>query len=270
MAVDLMSRIAAALGKTDDARQFSKQASRIRDSFQKAFYDSATGLYRDGEGIEHSSLHANMLPLAFGLLSDPARIAPILTMLKRKGMACSVYGAQYLLEALYNAGASDYALQLLTARTDRSWAHMLYDIGSTITLEAWDPKYKPNLDWNHAWGAAPANIIPRRLMGIMPIEPREGVRRFSIRPQTAGLRHAEILHPTIAGPVQMAISAEPGRSFRMELHTPANTSSSVHLPNLGSPPLVDGKRARNATLDTMGFWQIPEIGSGTHHFESTK
>ena len=26
-------------------------------------------------------------------------------------------------------------------------------------------KYKNNLDWNHAWGAVPANVIPRGLMG---------------------------------------------------------------------------------------------------------
>ena len=26
-------------------------------------------------------------------------------------------------------------------------------VGSTITLEAWDNKFKPNQDWNHAWGA---------------------------------------------------------------------------------------------------------------------
>jgi len=26
--------------------------------------------------------------------------------------------------------------------------------GSTIAMEAWDMKYKPNSDWNHAWGAA--------------------------------------------------------------------------------------------------------------------
>ena len=34
-------------------------------------------------------------------------------------------------------------------------------IGSTITTEAWANIYKPNHDWNHAWGAAAANIIVR-------------------------------------------------------------------------------------------------------------
>jgi hypothetical protein len=48
---------------------------------------------------------------------------------------------------------------------------MIYEVGATITLEAWDDRFKPNQDWNHAWSAAPANLIPGRLMGITPAEP---------------------------------------------------------------------------------------------------
>ena len=36
----------------------------------------------------------------------------------------------------------------------------------TLTTEAWDGIYKPNLDWNHAWGAAAGNLIVRRLLGV--------------------------------------------------------------------------------------------------------
>lgn len=39
----------------------------------------------------------------------------------------------------------------------------MIDQGSTITMEAWSLKAKPNQDWNHAWGAAPANLLPRYL-----------------------------------------------------------------------------------------------------------
>ena len=46
-----------------------------------------------------------------------------------------------------------------------------------MTLEAWDLKYKPNADWNHARGTAPANIIAR-YMG-------ESVRRHpGLKPST--------------------------------------------------------------------------------------
>ncbi len=79
-----------------------------------------------------------------------------------------------------DAGETDYAYSLLTATNDRSWWNMIRS-GSTITMEAWDMKYKPNSDWNHAWGAAPANIIPGYMWGIAPAEP--GFAKAVIRPQ---------------------------------------------------------------------------------------
>ncbi len=269
-ALDLMSRIAAVLGRSEDVLLYRQKAARVRTAFARTFYDPTRGFYRDGEGIEHFSLHASMFALAFGLGPTPDRLPALLALFRQKGMACSVYGAQYLLEALYNIGAADYALELMTARTERSWAHMLYDLGSTITLEAWDKKYKPNLDWNHAWGAAPANIIPRRLMGITPEESSAGFRHISIRPQPARLTQGEIQLPTIAGPLQMRFNAEPGRSFRMEMHLPANTTASIFVPNLGAAPLLDGKKAKGALVEHSGFWRIDNVGSGTHRVESLR
>lgn len=110
-----------------------------------------------------------MFPLCFGL-ADVKRAQSVADFVKTRGMACSVYGSQFLMDGLYEAGEADYALQLLTSDAERSWYNMIR-VGSTISLEAWDDKYKPNQDWNHAWGAAPANIIPRRLMGVVPTEP---------------------------------------------------------------------------------------------------
>ena len=52
--------------------------------------------------------------------------------------------------------------RLLTSPGERSRAHMIYDVGSTITLEAWDNRFKPNQDRDHPWGAEPADLIPRR------------------------------------------------------------------------------------------------------------
>ena len=257
-----MCSIAAALGKRDEARRFAERADRVQTSFNAILFDHQRGLYRDSEGAGHCSLHANMFPLAFGL-APLKRIPVIADFVKSRGMACSVYGAQYLLEALYNAGLGDAALALMTARTERSWAHMLYDVGSTITLEAWDNRFKPNQDWNHAWGAAPANIIPRRLMGIEPLEP--GYARMRIKPQPGSLRSAEIKTPTIRGPVEMRFESTPDIKFHMETVLPVNTRATVYLPGLGTGARVDGRK-RTAARDN-GFWRIDDVGSGAHVFE---
>ncbi|RJE73992.1 alpha-L-rhamnosidase C-terminal domain-containing protein [Reichenbachiella sp. MSK19-1] len=192
----LMTEIARMLGESDDAKRFAKEAEMVRTMINEKLLDKAKGVYIDGEGSSHSSLHANMMPLAFGLVPDQYKMT-VVDFIKTRGMACSVYGAQYLLEALYQAGETEYAFKLMTdTTTDRSWWNMI-QLGATMTLEAWDMKYKPNLDWNHAWGTAPLNIVVRHLWGITPIQP--GFKQVEVQPQLGELTFSEIKTPTIMG-----------------------------------------------------------------------
>ena len=200
-----MSDIACALGKEKDAEEFAARAKAIYAAFQKVFFDTNTGLYVDGDGTSHSSLHANAAALAFGLVPE-TQVPGVIAFLEKKGMACSVYFAQYLLDALCEYGRDDLAVKLMSAKGDRSWVGMI-DFGSTISMEAWSLKEKPNLDLNHAWGAVPLNIIARYVLGVTPLEP--GFKKISIRPRLGGLKHVKGIVPTIAGPV--TIEATPSR-----------------------------------------------------------
>jgi hypothetical protein len=191
----LMSCISGILGNTNDSEFYRIKAQKVKGSFNDKLLDGEKGIYLDGENSQHSSLHANMMALAFDLV--PAEyLKSVIDFIKSRGMACSVYGSQYLLEGLYKAGETGYAYSLLTSTGDRSWWNMIRS-GSTITMEAWDMKYKPNSDWNHAWGAAPANIIPGYMWGISPAEP--GFAKCIIRPQLGNLKHSKIKVPAIRG-----------------------------------------------------------------------
>ena len=256
-----MADIAGALGKSSEATRYRNMAAQALTAYSAELFDASTGLYVDGVGATHSSLHANMFPLAFGLV--PAdRKATIVAFVKSRGMACSVYGAQYLLEALYQAGEPDSAFSLMTSTTDRSWTNMLR-AGSTITLEAWDVKYKPNLDWNHVWAAAPANIVARYLIGVQPVEP--GFATASIRPQLGSLSHAEAVVPTIRGPIHVVLDQASGPPFTMAFAIPANMVANVALPALAAgacSPLLDG--AAPAVTPRAGALWVDAVGSGQH------
>ena len=234
----LMDRMARLIGHDQDAGFFAKRLACVRDSFRRQFFDQARGCYLDGEGTSHASLHSSMFALAFGLVPQNEK-SRVLAYIRSKGMACSVYGSQYLLDGLYRAGADCHALELLTSQGERSWAHMLYDVGSTITMEAWDDRFKPNQDWNHAWGAAPANIIPRRLMGIMPTQP--GFRHVRIHPMIAGLEYAEIKHPTPFGPIQMSVVQSESK-LQIEGFLPDGVDGEFCFPNGGRALLKAGQR----------------------------
>lgn len=145
-----------------------------------------------------------------------------------RGMACSVYGAQYLLEALFLHGKAEAALALMTASGDRSWRHML-ESGATITWEAWDHRYKPNLDWNHAWGAAPANLLPRYVAGVRV--DGAGGSRIAVQPETGGLRYCSACIPTMRGPVEIEWSKD--TTFRLCLAMPSGMAARLILPAAG-------------------------------------
>ncbi len=156
-----MGDLAEALGKADDAAFYRARATKVKTAFNEMLFDAATGLYRDGAVSSHASLHANVAALDFGLVPEE-RVAKVADFIASKGMACSPYFAHYLLEALFKAGKRDAAIALLVSEGPRSWLGMLRQ-GATMTMEAWSLKAKPNQDWNHAWGAAPANLLPRFL-----------------------------------------------------------------------------------------------------------
>jgi len=264
-ALSLMSQIAKVLNKTEDCNYFRERAELVKKSINENLFDTTRGIYLDGEGSTHTSLHANMFPLAFGLVPEEheQRIADFI---KTRGMACSVYGSQYLLESLYEANEDDYALSLLTSTSERSWAHMIYDVGTTITLEAWDNRFKPNQDWNHAWGAAPANIIPRFLMGVQPIEP--GFSKIQIKPQVGALKSGTLDLPTIRGTLHVHFEKVENESFSLKVQIPSNTKAKVYIPKLGidnSIVMMDGV-PREGIME-KNFVVLDNIGSGEHQFE---
>lgn len=249
----LMADLARALHKSAEAAEFEALQRAGWAVFQATLFDDDRGLYRDGEGTEHASLHANLFPLAFGLVpqTDRPKVARWLAV---RGMACSVYAAQYLLEGLFENGQEGAALQLMTASGDRSWRHMV-ESGTTITWEAWDQRYKPNQDWNHAWGAAPANLLPRYVLGVRAATP--GWARASIRPLPGGLRSAEGKVPTPRGPVWVRWIR--GDTFRLSLTLPPGMSAQVRLPVEGPTDVtVNGKHV-SVRRDGAGWALIGDV-----------
>lgn len=260
-ALVVMADIALSLGKKKDAKMFAELSGSVLEAFNNLLFDPQAGCYldgldADGNPVRHHSLHANMLPLLFCMVPQEHKSSVIEFILSR-GMACSVYGSQFLLEALYDTFQDDYALSLLTSTSIRSWYNMIR-LGSTVTLEAWDPCFKNNLDWNHAWGAAPADIIPRKLVGVEPLSP--GFKLMRIRPQMGSLPEFSALLPTPRGGVHICAENIPGESLSISVDIPSGIRSEVwlKLPSTqeGASLTVDGKHRRFTTRDGFAVFNL--------------
>jgi len=257
----LMSKIAGVLDLTRDAAYYNEAANRLLKQFNNFFYNDQSGYYMDGDTTKHASLHANMFPVAFDMVPS-GKIKKVLDFIRSRKMACSVYGSQFLMDALYETSDAEYALSMLTKTDDRGWYNMIR-LGSTISLEAWDNKYKPNLDWNHAWGAVPANIIPRKLLGIEPIMP--GFDKARIKPQIASLSYVRAVVPTIKGEISMEIENKKGE-YRLQLTIPANMESEVYLPLLSKKYEVtcNGIQQKTNRMKEEPFISLGNLFSGKY------
>lgn len=262
-ALKIMAEIAGVLGKQQESENYAVQAEKLKKVFNNKLLDKKRGIYADGLGTDHASLHANMFPLAFGLAPEK-NIRQISEFIRSRGMACSVYGSQFLMDAVYDGNDGKYGLELLASDAERSWYNMIR-AGSTISMEAWDNQYKPNQDWNHAWGAAPANIIPRKLMGIEPLEP--GFRKIRIKPQPASLVHAGIKYPTIRGDVHVSFENDPGKSFNLKVTIPANSTADVYLPFWSKSQKVR-MNGEDVSYAVEGNYAVmKDVGSGDQVFD---
>ena len=260
-ALTLMAELAKAVNKNAEAADYTARERKTRAVFQEKLFDAARGVYRDGEGTDHASQHASLFPLAFGIVPKEHR-ARVAAWVGERGMTCSVYASQYLIEGLFENDADAAAFALITAPTDRSWRHMV-ESGTTITWEAWDQKYKPNQDWNHAWGAAPANLLPRYVLGVQPLAP--GWEQALVKPHLGTLTFASGRIPTPRGAI--LVDWKRGESFTLALTLPKGMTARVELPVLdGSRQVFADGKPTDARL-ANGRWILARDVTGRVSFE---
>lgn len=198
--LETMARLDGLLGCEDKATEHMRRSRILRSSIREHL--RLDGKFVDSIGTDHLALHGAVFALWAGAATENAEIEALKRLIVEKGMACSVYCAQFLLEVCFEYGLEDHAIKLMTDDSKRSWLNMLR-AGATMTMEAWDDEFKPNQDWNHAWGAAPANIIGRHMFGIRPTEP--GFASYTVNPHLGSIGRASYRYPTPRGPITVEV-----------------------------------------------------------------
>jgi hypothetical protein len=192
---------------TGDA-SYRRRAAALKATIRKAMLKN--GMFVDNPQSNHTAMHTAMFALRFGL-TEGKETAKHQALVKSRGMACSVYGAQFLLESCFAGGLDEYGVSLMTSEGKRSWFNMMRE-GSTVSMEAWGDSFKPGQDWSHPWGAAPANIIPRLVAGVRPTAP--GFTEFVVKPSPAAPRKFFLRQPTPFGAI---IVRRDGEQLQVEL-----------------------------------------------------
>lgn len=206
-----LAELYSALGRQAEAAECHRRADSLQAVMIEKLIDPADGLFVDGLGSRHKSAHASFIPLAFGITPERLQRQAVIHLEHRinaneNGFPCSVYAAQYLLEALFKVGEADLALALTLNPGRRGWLNMLNVFDATITHEAWDPAFKENLDWTHAWGAAFLNLLQRKVLGVQTVLP--GWDEWTLRPFVPDGLSINAVVPTRHGVIRISLNGQ--------------------------------------------------------------
>ncbi|HMA94725.1 MAG TPA: family 78 glycoside hydrolase catalytic domain, partial [Polyangiaceae bacterium] len=260
-----MAAIATAIGEAADAATYTARAEALRAAMNTRLYSADTGRYDDGmdaSGTQtgHNSLHASAFALAFGV-PDDSEAPRVAEYLASRGMACSVYGAPFLINGLYRAGYDQAALELLTSTGTASWMNMI-QLGAGATAEAWDPSMKSNLTYSHPWAASPAFVVPSGLFGIQPLE--AGYASVQVKPQPGSLEHATVTVPTIRGTIAAAFDYSAAGTFQLAVQIPGNTKADVQVPVPEGTTRIYVDLMPKSVETEGGYARVPSLEAGCH------
>ena len=202
-ALRVFAAVCSHRGDDDGAALYGGRADRLKRSFAR-FWDSARGLYFDGENADYApnewlpadngrryfSKHANSLAVLYGLCPDDARTGIMEKVMTDETLTdVQPYFMHYVLGALYEAGLFDkYGIAQLhrfTALTDKTTKGL---------AEGWGAF---NGDFSHAWGGTAVYRMPQAFCGFEMVEP--GFRAVRLRPRLYGLEYADVRIPTPYG-----------------------------------------------------------------------
>ena len=253
-----------------DPAEYEAKAQRVERAFAARIADPKTGLYLDAPGSKHSSLHANAIPLYFGLTAGANKDA-MLGLIRKRGLSCGVYIAAYVIEACFLNGEAELGYSLLTATGEHSWNEMLKH-GATACMEAWGPDQKKNTSWCHPWSSSPIYLITEHVLGLGPAKP--GWTRIRFAPaKIAALPALTLTVPCPHGNVQVRYDPEAGYTLTPPAGVPVDTVApegiivNVETAELDAErPMTDAEKdcLRRAGWDTRagtgrGVWvSVPE------------
>jgi alpha-L-rhamnosidase len=287
---DLMSQMARAIGRIQDAEDYASLSANVAAKFTKDYLN-------DDGTLKVSTQTAHVLALEFGLLPEQSRAgvsSRLVASIAKNDfrMATGFLGTKPLLPVLSAHGQPDLAGRLFQSRRFPSWGYEVVN-GATTVWERWD-SYTREHGFNGASGNQNASMNSfshyafgavmewgfRTLAGIDTEGP--GYRRIIIRPsppapgsnpENEPIHWVKAHYDSIHGRIVSHWRRGKDR-FELETSIPANTTATAFLPAASLQNLTEsGKplaKARGVKFLRMeGERAVLAVESGSYHFRST-
>jgi alpha-L-rhamnosidase len=265
---DLMSKIAAVIGRESDVARYRDLFVRIKARFVEAYVSD------DGAMLDDTQT-GYCLALAFDLLPEEMRAGAarrLVANIERNNwhLTTGFVGVSHLCPVLTRAGYSDVAYRLLHNRDFPSWGYMI-ERGATTMWERWDGWTEENgfqtprmNSFNHYAFGAIGDWLYRYVAGIDTDPDLPGYARIVIRPYPGGLDRVSATYRSIRGEIKSEWTHQ-GTDFNLQIVVPANTTAVVHVP--GADATSEDGNEPDAGFQEPGRSSFT-VGSGEHRYRS--
>ncbi len=265
---DIIAKIAEVLGNAADRDVYQAKARDMKDAINSQLLNDR-GVYIDGllpdqSQSSHVSQHANMFPMAMGIV--PAdNFDAVIAAIKERQMSVGMVTVRWLPEAIGQADQGPHLIDLYTNTDWDGWAKTVA-LGGTATWESWDA-LTSDQSMSHPWGTAGLLGIQQYILGILPLKPQH--EQIQVKPLEFNqkLSSAKGTLPSDRGDITVNWNRDNAR-FLMTLIIPDNMTAKVYVPKSGTTGTVIKVDGVNVTGTEEGnYVYVENIGSGTHTFE---
>jgi alpha-L-rhamnosidase len=260
----MMSQMAHAIGKEDDAKRYEELIANIRSAFQKAYINEDGKV---GTGTQTSyvvALYTKMAPEPL----ESALVNNLVKDIESKNwhLSTGFLGTPFLLATLADHGRTDVAYRLLLNDTYPSWGYMLSK-GATTWWERWNGDTgDPSMNsYNHyAFGSVVAWVY-RYVAGIDTALDAPGFHNIVIHPRPdATMPHASGEYESVYGKISTDWSSS-SSSFSLKVTIPANTSATIYLPAIPNSRVTEEGSTVEPRQKSDSY--VVEVGSGSYDFK---
>ncbi|HEX3591552.1 MAG TPA: family 78 glycoside hydrolase catalytic domain [Pseudonocardiaceae bacterium] len=265
-AVDTMARIAALLGKHEDAATYSTLATSLAAEYNAKYLntDGAGDAWyaNNTEASNAIALDAGLVPAQYHQAVVNSLVAAVGAFNNRIGTGSVALGP--LFRALHAAGRDDLAYQMVTNPTGPSYASIV-DQGAT-TL--WENLTGSGGSKDHQFLGDVAAWLVHDVVGIDQAPDSLEYRQLVIRPAiVGGLTHAAGSYTTPQGKAAVSWTVTASGRVVLRATVPANTTAEIWVPTSGQPVAAPA----GATLtrqDTVGGirYAVYQVRAGSFQF----
>lgn len=271
----IVSDMAAALGKSDDAKKYLDVSNRIRAVFARDFVGPDGAMPGDTQAGYALALNFDLAPAEL----RPKLVDRLLAGIKAydNHLSTGFHSSHRAMLELTSSGHAEVAYALVNDTRFPSWGYSIQN-GATTIWERWDGYVKgrgfqdPGMNSLNHWAlGSVGEWMTRVILGINPDPAAPGYAHFVLRPVPGGgLTFARGSYQSVRGLIESHWRDEPSGTTYLVV-VPANTTATfaVRAPSLEAVS-EGGKAAATAAGVHQPRWEagefIAELGSGRYEF----